>query len=274
MGSNLSQEKIDSVAYGWYQTSLQQSCVLPDVGIDESLLKFSGINSNYELQSYSKELLNDVPRYVSAVGAAFGSLNSVPNAVGLGALVISMILELIVKFSTLGQQREDSYAIFRRVFGEEKASSVRDTMAEYVKRHVTFINNNRLLLEELHRLETQLSGHLTILKNSLLYDEQMSSRGFKIWVNGASFHIQMLIHEARLRSQTGQATSGYVTSISALIGVYLRDLDLLLNQYASYKESSRAECSVVRSQREETESDGGENMKLENTPRLLLRLLR
>ncbi|GLD71176.1 uncharacterized protein AKAME5_002249700 [Lates japonicus] len=71
-------------------------------------------------------------------------------------------------------------------------------MSEYLKRHRMFVTNEQRLREELRRLEGQLSGHLTILKNSLLYDGQMSSRGFKIWVNGASFHVQMLIHEARL----------------------------------------------------------------------------
>ncbi|CAK6982635.1 uncharacterized protein LOC115583757, partial [Scomber scombrus] len=196
MGSGPSQEDYGSYSLELYEISLQNTCVLPDIGIDESLLRYSGLNSNVELQSFSNELLNSVPGFAEKVGSGFGELTSVPNAVGLGALVISMILEILIKSNTPAS--EDSYSLIRRVFGEEKASGVRDKMSEYLKRNRMFINDDRQLLEEMRSLEQQLSSQLTILKNSLLHDGQMSSRGFKIWVNGASFHLQMLIHEARL----------------------------------------------------------------------------
>ncbi|KAG7493396.1 hypothetical protein JOB18_008006 [Solea senegalensis] len=159
--------------------------------------------------------------------SSLAAFKSVPNAVGLGALVISMVLEVVMKSST--QPSESPYSMFRRVFGEEKASFVRDTMTEYVKRHRTFMNNEQRLLVELRRMETQLSGHLTILKNSLLYDGQMSSRGFKIWVNGASFHLQMLIHEARLNF-----TSDKVESIATATDLYQQELNRLLEKYKTF----------------------------------------
>eukprot|EP00064_Thunnus_orientalis_P023157 superscaffoldBa00008482_g23387 len=201
MGSGPSQEEVEKFSLELYEIALRSTCVLPDVGIDESLLKYSGINSSAELQSYSNELLDSVPDFVDRLGSAMGELTSVPNAVGLGALVISMIMEIIIKTTQTG---EDTYSLLRRVFGDEKASSVRDTMSVYLKRHRMNINDDQQLLEEIRRLEQQLSDKLTILRNSLLHDGQMNTRGFKIWVNGASFHIQMLIHEARLDIQAGK----------------------------------------------------------------------
>ncbi|CAK6982238.1 uncharacterized protein LOC122979999, partial [Scomber scombrus] len=205
MGSGCSQNKPgydNTYTLGMYNTALG-TCFMPDVGIDESLWKFSGVNSNAELQTYSDELLNSVPGYVEKLGSGFGTLTKIPNAVGFGALVISMIIELIIKSSTQSQS-ESTYSMLQRVFGEEKASSVRDTMIESVTRFQTFIHDNEELLNEIRRLEALLSIHLTKLKTSLLHDDQMSSRGFKSWLNGASFHVQMRIHQARLNIQAGR----------------------------------------------------------------------
>ncbi|XP_078105598.1 uncharacterized protein LOC144517375 isoform X1 [Sander vitreus] len=243
MGIEYSQEDYDNAALQIYDDVLQhQPCLLPDIGIDESLLKYSGSDSNAALQAYSNEVLSEtladeVPGYIEKVGSAFGSLTSVPNAVGLGALVISMIIEIIIKGDS--QSSDHAYSLLRRVFGEEKASSVRDTMSEYLKRHRMFMNNDQRLREEIRRLEHQLSNHLTILRNSLLHDGQMSSRGFKIWVNGAAFHVQMLIHEARLNIQTGTPASDHVNAIKAAIDVYLQDLDNLLEKHKTYKINSK-----------------------------------
>ncbi|XP_056095000.1 uncharacterized protein LOC130073549 isoform X2 [Rhinichthys klamathensis goyatoka] len=236
MGGSYSQEDIETVALGMYRNHLQNDYpqVLPDVGIDESLLKYSGPDSNAALQAFSNEMLNSVPGYISGLGSAFGPLTSVPNAVGLGALVISMIIEIAIKSSTQ-KSDDDTYSLLRRVFGEEKASSVRDTMSEYLKRHRMSMNNDQLLREDIKRLEHQLSHHLTILRNSLLQDGQMSSRGFKIWVNGAAFHVQMLIHGARLGVQANETASDYVHQIKAAINMYLQYLVPLLKEHKTYK---------------------------------------
>ncbi|XP_035858112.1 uncharacterized protein LOC116052806 [Sander lucioperca] len=247
MGSDWSQEEYDSSALWIYDDVLQyKPSLLPDIGIDESLLKYSGTDSNAVLQVYSNETLSEtlVPEYIEKLGSTLGALESVPNAVGLGALVISFIIEIIIKVNT--QTSDYTYSMIRRVFGEEKASSVRDTMSEYLKRHRMFINNDQRLREELRRLEQQLSNHLTILANSLLHDGQMSSRGFKIWVNGAAFHVQMLIFEAQLNIQTGTPASGYVNSIEVAIDSYEQDLDNLLEKHKTYKINSNmftSKCS-------------------------------
>ncbi|KAK2915597.1 hypothetical protein Q8A73_006191 [Channa argus] len=232
MGSEVSHD-YEGISLNFYETALQHQCLLPDVGIDDSLLKYSGLNSTSELQTYSNELVNIVPGFITNLGSNLASFNSVPNAVGLGALVISLIIELIVKGDS--QKTDDSYDMMRRVFGEEKASAVRDTMSEYLKRHHMFMNSEQRLRDELRTLERQLSGHLTVLKNSLLQDGQMSTRGFKIWVNGASFHVQMLVHEARLNSQR---SSHQVDTINITISLYLRDLNNLLEKYKSYRTST------------------------------------
>ncbi|XP_039515980.1 uncharacterized protein LOC120470501 [Pimephales promelas] len=239
MGTSYSQEDIERFALEMYNDILWQTpCLLPDVGIDESLLKYSGDDSNAVLQSYSDGMLDSMPGYVSGFGSAFGNLKSVPNAVGLGALVISMIIEIIIKSSTQTSDKTDTYSLLRRVFGEEKASSVRDIMTEYLKRHRMFMTNDQLLREDIKRLEKQLSQHLTILRNSLLQDGQMSSRGLKIWVNGAAFHVQMLIHEVRLGVKADKTVSDCVFVINAAIDVYSQSLDLLLEKYKPYKINS------------------------------------
>ncbi len=232
MGGEISLVDFEGISVQYYNFALQNPCLLPDVGIDQSLLRYSGANSTAELQSFSNELINSVPDFVDKFGSAVAPLTLVPNAVGLGALVISMILEIIVKNTT--EASEDSYSMMRRVFAEEKGSSVRDTMTEYVRRHRTFMKNEQRLRLELHRLEMQLSGHLTILRNSLLLDGHLTSRGFKIWVNGAFFHLQMLIHEARLNHQAGQLTPTQVDSINTYVDLYLQDLDQLLEKYKTY----------------------------------------
>nr|XP_040060950.1 uncharacterized protein LOC120835794 [Gasterosteus aculeatus aculeatus] len=224
-----SQEIYDSCALNIYERALRETCIIPDVGLDRSLLKYSGLNSNAELQTYSDGLVNQIPEYVEKLGSSLSSCTLFPNAVGLGALMISMIIDISMKSHVATS--DDSYSKFLQAFGEEKASGVRDTVSEYVKRHRMYLTDNRHLQGELERLEIQLSNHLTILRNSLLLDGQMRSRGLKIWVNGASFHVQMLIHQARLNHTTGISSKGYVHVIQAALTTYLQDLDQLLEKH-------------------------------------------
>lgn len=236
MGSGCSQEEYNTFAVELYQTALKHECLLPDIGIDEALLKYSGADSNVVLQNYANELVASTPGFINNLGSHLAPLTVIPNAVGLGALVISMIMELCIKSVT--QPDADSYSLLRRVFGEEKASAVRDTMLECVRRQKAFMNNDQRLLEELQRLEAKLSHQLTVLGNSLLHDGQMSSRGFKIWVNGASFHVLMMIEEARLNVKAGRPASDYAYTIKTVINLYLHDLDKLLAKYKTFKTST------------------------------------
>lgn len=122
MGSGYSQEENERVSLVLYESSLKRPCVFPflfpDVGIDETLLRYSGTNSNAELQAYSDELRNSVPDYIDKLGSNLAPFDSVSNAVGLAALVISMILEIIMKKNR--DAHGDTYGMVLRVFGEEK----------------------------------------------------------------------------------------------------------------------------------------------------------
>lgn len=238
MGSSYSQDDFARSADLVYKDILHQPCLLPDIGIDQALLKYSGSDSNAVLQAYSNEMANMVQGYAGNLGSAIGELKSVPNAVGFGALLISMIIEIVVTASPQRQHssNDHTYSLIQRVFGDEKVSSVRDTMSECLKRYEVYINNTQQLQQEIGILERQLSNHLTILKNSLLHDEQMKSRGLKFWVNGAAFHVQMLIHGARL--QACKPRSECVHEIKIAINVYLRSLDVLLEKYKTYKINS------------------------------------
>lgn len=93
--------------------------------------------------------------------------------------------------------------MLRRVFSEEKASKARDLMDEYLKRMQMHLENKLLQLQDTNCLEAQLSTQLTRLKNTMLRDDQMTTRSLKHWVNGAAFHSQILIHEARLKQCGG-----------------------------------------------------------------------
>ncbi|KAL6112585.1 uncharacterized protein ACO6RY_09317 [Pungitius sinensis] len=238
MGSGISCD--DSCALRIYESALQRTCVTPDVGLDLSLLKYSGLNSNAELQTHSNGLAHQVPDFVEKLGTKLGPFTQINNAVGLGALVISIIMNIAVSRS----KTDDSYSKFLQAFGEEKASAVRDKVSEYVRRHRMYLNDNRNLQRELQRLETQLSNHLTTLRNSLLLDGQMRSRGFTIWQNGASFHVQMLIHEARLNKMTRISSKDYVHIIQAALTAYEHDLDQLLDKYREHVNSNIKETYI------------------------------
>ncbi|KAK2915595.1 hypothetical protein Q8A73_006189 [Channa argus] len=162
MGSGYSQEEYERISLLVYEAALREPCLLPDVGIDESLLKYSGLDSNSELQTFSNELLNSMPGYVDRLASTLAPMTSVPNAVGLGALVISMIMEICIKSTS--QPNDDSYSMLLRVFGEEKASAVRDTMSTYLWRHQMTMKDKKKLQAEIQRLEHQLSNKLNILK--------------------------------------------------------------------------------------------------------------
>ena len=63
----------------------------------------------------------------------------------------------------------------------------------------------------------------------MLVDGHMNTKFLKQWVNGAAFHTQMLIHQARLEGSDGSR------AVQAA-GVYHRQLSLLLEKYKSYLE--------------------------------------
>ncbi|XP_063058656.1 uncharacterized protein LOC134452220 [Engraulis encrasicolus] len=215
-----------------------------DVGIDESLLMFSGTDSTDQLVGYSSDLqsqlADDLPAFIGKVGEMVGGFTPVPNAVGLGAFVLSMILQ--IAFGSIkgsgGNTKPSPADMLRRVFAEEKASEVRDLMDEYLKRYKMYLYDEQRLLQETERLEKQLSLQVTVLQNSIQVDKQISSRAVKYWVNGAVFHVQMLIHIARLRKRTGTGTQSLENAKIAAgnaADTYHRHMAEIYEQYKKYK---------------------------------------
>lgn len=239
MGQSLSQEEIDKLTHLFF-TDLPKQYI--NVGIDDSLLKYSAMGSTDMLNEYSSELLSDlkdqVPSYTEKIGEVLAGFSEVPNAVGIGALVISMILQFAF-IATKGSQdnKERPVDMLRRIFAEEKASEVRDLMEEYLKRYKMHLRADHLLVEDTRFLERSLSQQLTRLRNSMLTDGHMTSRAFKHWANGAAFHAQMLIHMARLQKKNPQSFNIAKSAARSAINTYSRDNSELLEKYKEYKTS-------------------------------------
>lgn len=92
-----------------------------------SLLSYSGLNSTQLLDDYRDQVLYDgefseAAGTVEQLGSALSGLTLVPNAVGLGALVISMILDTVGR--SLGKQTMGTAEMLQRVFAQEKANEV------------------------------------------------------------------------------------------------------------------------------------------------------
>lgn len=222
----------------------ESSGIMPDIGIDNSLMKYSGLNSAAELEQSVRQVLRDVgtkiPDYMESLGSALTAFKVVPSAVGLGALAFAIVLEFTIRALQVTEREDSPLDMMRRVFAEEKASGVRDTMEEYMKRLGMYLKQQARALEETERLEKQLSEQLTRLKNSMLHDKQMSSRSMKHWTNGAAFHLQMLIHAARLKMQTKheEQLETHVASIISVLNRYQHDLQELIRHYKTYKKST------------------------------------
>lgn len=93
-----------------------------------SLQRFSGLNSAEELNNYRDHVLysgelNQVASILSEVGNVLGGLSVVPHAVGLGALIISLALDVVAK--SLNKETMGTAEMLERVFAQEKAKEVR-----------------------------------------------------------------------------------------------------------------------------------------------------
>lgn len=237
---SFSQEKIDELTHSFF-TALPEKYI--NVGIDDSLLKYSGPGSTAVLNDYSSELHNaiqdNLPNYIEQTGSALAGFAAIPHAVGVGALIISMVLQMAF-FTAKGLQSNEEHSgdMLRRIFAEEKASEVRDLMEEYLKRYKMHLRAKQMLLDDTRHLERSLSHQLTRLRNSMLIDGHMKSRALKHWANGAAFHAQMLIHMARLQKKDHVSFQTAKNAASGAIDTYNQDTLKLLKKYKEYKTST------------------------------------
>ncbi|XP_031155927.1 uncharacterized protein LOC116050004 [Sander lucioperca] len=216
----------------------------PDLRVNESIVMFTGLKSSDNLREhYDKRKreaggsANDLINLYAAdwIKSLLDKLADLTPAyaLGLGALVIAVLIES----ASSSPPEESTKGALRSVFPEEKASEVWDQIDECLKRCMMHINNDHELVTDIRRIEGQLSIALTKLKNSMVRDGHMSSQALKAWVNGAAFHIQMVIHLVRLG---GIQTCDPVES---LFSTYLRDLDTLFKEH---REMIKTKCRVKR----------------------------
>lgn len=217
---------------------------MDDFRIDKSLERFSGLNSAEELNRYRdqvlySDILGQAASVVEKVGSALGGLSSVPHAVGLGALIISTALDVVAK--SLKKETLGTAEMVERVFAQEKAREVRDLMHEYLKRMQINLRNPELQLSETRQTELALSAQLTRLKNSMLIDGHIDPHLMKQWVNGAAFHTQMLIHQARLERREEPDGSRAVRAA----GIYQQDLNCIVDKLMNViTENDKSELSI------------------------------
>ncbi|KAL7377713.1 hypothetical protein ABVT39_003457 [Epinephelus coioides] len=205
----------------------------PDLRVSRSIKMFTSLESSDNLRQHyetRKMEAGDVAAdLIKNLVDKLADLKSAPQLAGLGALAVAVFIDVI----TFSPPEESTKDALRCVFAEEKASEVWDQIDECLKRCTMHINDDDELRSNISRIECQLSAALTKLKNSMVKDGHMTSPALKAWVNGAAFHVQMLIHLVRL--------GGIQTCdpVERILSVYQSDLDTLFKEH---KEMIRKKC--------------------------------
>ncbi|XP_063326972.1 uncharacterized protein LOC134625646 [Pelmatolapia mariae] len=201
---------------------MMKTCVKrPDLMVNEAIVKFCSTSSSDALEQHlskTKEQSHPVDDWLKDLAEKLADLSGSVKLAGLGALAFAIFIDII-------SSSESTKEALRCVFAEEKASEVWDQIDECLKRCMMHTNDDAELINNIRRIQHQLSAALTKLKNSMMRDGQMSSRALRAWVNGAAFHIQVRIHLVRLG---GLQTCG---PVETLISVYECDLELLFEKH-------------------------------------------
>lgn len=206
----------------------------PDVKVSEAIVMFCTSSSSDGLQQHldsRKQEDHATAEWTKTLAEKLASLSPNPKLVGLGALALAVFIDVVSDTSP----SEATKAALRLVFAEEKASEVWDQIDECLKRCIMHIHDDGALAGDITQMERQLSAALTRLKNSMVRDGHVGPRALKAWVNGAAFHIQMLIHLARLRG------SQNCDAAERLLLAYISDLDALFNKH---KDETRKKCRM------------------------------
>lgn len=210
----------------------------PDLKVNRSLQMFTGLSCSDSLKVHlarrREEVGSSAPDFIKTVVDKVAGLSFCPEVAGLaglGSLALAVLVDNISNTPT-DQSIKDA---LQKVLAEQKASDVWDLVDETLRRCVVNVQNRTQLASDVQRLEEKLSLALTRLRNSMLRDGQISNQALKVWVNGAAFHVQMLIHQVRLG---GARTCEHV---DRLICVYKSDLEEL---FRKLKEMIRSKCNV------------------------------
>lgn len=188
-------ERMEEEELEGFRKSLNEAV---DFRVDQNIEKFTSSSSTDSLrhhyQQRRKEEPDDSADWIQKLMENFSTLTSIPELAGLGALAVAIFIDT----SSSSPPNKSTQEALRGVFAEEKVSKVWDLIDECLKRTMIFINQRDELVNNIKQLEGQLSAAITCLKNSMVSDGHVSTRSLKVWVNGAAFHLQMLIHLVRL----------------------------------------------------------------------------
>ncbi|XP_073350515.1 uncharacterized protein [Pagrus major] len=233
MGNGMSEEERRDKEKRDKEEFVRQICNGPDLRVNKTIKMFTSLDSSDHLrQHYEKrkeEAGSRAEDWIKSLMEKLGDLTPAPELAGLGAPAIAVLIDM----DSSGPPEESTKEALRRVFAEEKASEVWDHIDECLKRCMMHIDNTEELGPDIRRIEVQLSAAITKLKNSMVRGGYVTPEALKAWVNGAAFHIQMLIHLVRL----GGTQS--CDPVERLLSAYLRDLDLL---FKKHRELIRGKC--------------------------------
>ncbi|KAK9529623.1 hypothetical protein VZT92_013703 [Zoarces viviparus] len=229
MGNQLNQEQVDKNRLDRFRKAVPEG---PDLTVNKSIVMFTSLSASDDLRRHYEarkmEAGDHAADFIKSLADKLAGLTPAPALAGLGALIIAIFID-----SAFSVTKESTKDALRSVFTDEKALEVWDQIDECLKRCAMHLHDNDELTGDLQRIEDRLSLVLTKLKNSMVRDGHMSSSALKAWVNGAAFHIQMLIHLVRLG---GIQTCNPVES---LLSIYQRDLETL---FTKHNELIRGKC--------------------------------
>ncbi|KAM9346341.1 uncharacterized protein ABDE67_012947 [Symphorus nematophorus] len=232
MGNGLSKEEREKEKKEKTEDFQKRLSDGPNLRVSDGIKRFTGLDSSDNLRQHYEtrkmEAGGRCAELIKSLVEKLGGLTPSPELAGLGALAIAVLIDIIS--SSPPESTKDA---LRSVFAEEKASEVWDQIDECLKRYRMNIKSRPELVSDMKRIESQLSTALTKLKNSMVRDGHMSSEALRAWVNGAAFHIQMLIQLVRL--------GGIQTCdpIEELLSIYKNDLDPL---FEKHQEMIKGKC--------------------------------
>lgn len=225
-------EKMEEEELERFRKSLKEAV---DFRVDQNIEKFTSCSSTGSLrhhyQQRRQEESDDSADWIQTLTENFSMLTSVPELAGLGALAVAIFIDT----SSSSPPNRSTQEALRGVFAEEKVSKVWDLIDECLKRTMCFINQREELVTNIKQLERQLSAAITCLKNSMVNDGHLSTQSLKVWVNGAAFHLQMLIHLVRLG---GMPTSD---PVQKLVRTYQSDMAVL---FRLQEEMIKGQCRL------------------------------
>ncbi|KAJ1147934.1 hypothetical protein NDU88_000775 [Pleurodeles waltl] len=213
------------------------------ISMEHRFLTFLDVGSTQALGGYNQANMNflgdKASTYASEFVKSVGGIAQVPNAFGIGALILSMFLDLAL---STAKKTPSAESVLLSVFSQEKVSEVRDLVDAYTKRWKANIRDGEKMIEETRHYEQLLSDQLTRVRNSMLRDGQGNTRSVRVWMHGAAFHVHMNIYQEALRRAQGSRNAdldiGGRQRILSYIDDYIKESENLLEKYKTFRKES------------------------------------